>query len=317
MASLSRNGFGENLVTGVDVSDKDTQAARLTLGYFPASDKYDVKIELDHTIDASGVRGAQMLATNRFDPAVPDTLPLDDRYDVRSGLYPDNSTTSSGAALTATWRATDDWTLKSISAWRKSDTETSIDFDTLPAQLTDVHAGYHDKQLSQEFQASYDAGGKSTGVFGIYAFDGKPVAWCATSSSRAPASRPSSRTRPVPVSRASSAPPTGAWTPRASPLRRLGLCLHRAPERRRRAALDPRGKARHGQQPVVRERQLLGAHPDRRLRQEDHLHQPVAEVQPRLQAGREHAAVRAVGARLQVRRLQHPRQHPAELAAAL
>ena len=170
VASLTRNGFGENINTHVDVSDKDTKAARFTLGLFPESDTVDVRLTLDHTIDNSGVRGAQMLRVNRFSPT---NLPLEDRYDVRSGLYPDNSTTASGAALTATWRVNPTWTLKSISAWRKSDTETSIDFDTLPAEITDVHAGYHDKQVSQEFQAAYDAGGKARGVFGLYAFSGE------------------------------------------------------------------------------------------------------------------------------------------------
>jgi iron complex outermembrane receptor protein len=172
-ASLTRDGFGENINTGVDVSDKDTKAVRLSLGFFPEGGNFDLKFSADHTDDNSGVRGAQMLATNRFDPSVPDTPPLADRFDVRSGMFPDNSTTMSGAALTATWRPNDSWTLKSITAWRKSDTETSIDFDTLPAQLTDVHAGYHDKQLSQELQAAYDGGGKSRGVLGLYWFDGQ------------------------------------------------------------------------------------------------------------------------------------------------
>ena len=173
VASLTRGGFGENLITGVDVSDKDTKAMRLSLGFFPDWDKFDAKLELDYTSDTSGVRGAQMLAPNRFDPAVPNTPPLADRYDVRSGFYPDNSTTAGGASFTANWRPNESWSLKSISAWRKSDTETSIDFDTLPAKLADVHAGYHDKQVSQEFQASYDAGGKSRGVLGIYWFKGE------------------------------------------------------------------------------------------------------------------------------------------------
>ena len=172
-ASLSRGGFGENIVTGVDVSDKDTKAMRFTLGVFPDGDNFDAQLAMDYTIDKSGVRGAQMLAVNPLDPAVPNTPPLEDRYDVRSGMYPDNSTTSGGAAFTMAYRPNDDWQFKSISAWRKSDTETSIDFDTLPAQLTDVHAGYHDKQLSQEFQGAYDAGGKLTGVMGLYWFKGE------------------------------------------------------------------------------------------------------------------------------------------------
>ncbi|CAN5203707.1 TonB-dependent receptor [soil metagenome] len=173
VASLTRGGFGENIITGVDVSDKDTKAARFTLGIFPGGDTFDARLELDYTSDTSGVRGAQMLTTNRFDPSVPDHPVLSDRYDVRSGFYPDNSTTSGGASFTMNWRPNDAWRFKSISAWRKSDTETSIDFDTLPAALADVHAGYHDKQLSQEFQGAYDNGGKLTGVMGIYWFKGE------------------------------------------------------------------------------------------------------------------------------------------------
>ena len=172
-ASLTRGGFGENINTGVDVSDKNTKALRFTLGMFPDGDTFDAKFELDYTSDTSGVRGAQMLAANRFDPAVPNSPPLADRYDVRSGFYPDNSTTAGGASFVMNYRPSDSWSLKSISAYRKSDTETSIDFDTLPAQLADVHAGYHDKQLSQELQAAYDGGGKARGVFGVYAFKGE------------------------------------------------------------------------------------------------------------------------------------------------
>ena len=116
----TRNGFGENIITGVDVSDKDTKAMRLSLGVFPDGDTFDAKLELDYTQDLSGVRGAQMLVTNRFDPSVPDSPVLEDRYDVRSGFYPDNSTTAGGASFVASWRPTDNWSFKSISAWRKS-----------------------------------------------------------------------------------------------------------------------------------------------------------------------------------------------------
>ena len=43
-ASLTRGGFGKNLVTGVDVSDKDTKAMRLTLGVFPDGDRFDAQL---------------------------------------------------------------------------------------------------------------------------------------------------------------------------------------------------------------------------------------------------------------------------------
>lgn len=184
LALLNNDGFGENIRTGDPVSDKDTTAARFTLGFTP-TDSFSVQLSADYIDDDSSVRGAQMLTRtddalapafpppvpfNRFDPAR--TLPLRDRYDVRSGMPPLNETTMSGAALTATWYGGGAWTLKSITAYRESETRTSIDFDTLPNIIADVRADYADDQFSQEFQANYDAGGTLRGVLGLYYFDG-------------------------------------------------------------------------------------------------------------------------------------------------
>ncbi|MEO8001201.1 MAG: TonB-dependent receptor [Arenimonas sp.] len=173
VASLNRDGFGKNVVTGEDVSDKDIQAMRYTAGYFGDDDVFNLRFAYDYTKDDSGVRGAQMLTTNFRDPASPDTLPLNGRYDVRNGMPNVNETTLSGSSVTATWKPNDNWVFKSTTAYRESDTATYIDFDTLQAQLTDVKAFYNDNQLSQEFQAAYDAAGKSHGVFGLYWFKGK------------------------------------------------------------------------------------------------------------------------------------------------
>ena len=100
-ASLNRDGFGENIVTGEDVSDKDIQAARYSAGYFADDSSFDIRFSLDYSKDASGVRGAQMLSTNFRDPTNPDQLPLTDRYDVRNGMPNVNETTLSGASIIA------------------------------------------------------------------------------------------------------------------------------------------------------------------------------------------------------------------------
>ena len=173
VASLNRDGFGENIVTGEDVSDKDTQAFRYTAGFLSDDGSFDLRLSFDHTKDDSGVRGAQMLTSNFRDPTNPDQPPLNDRWDVRSGLPNVNETTLDGAAITATWLASEAWALKSITAFRESDTTTFIDFDTLQQQLTDVRAFYNDEQLSQELQASYDAGTNHRGVLGAYWFKGE------------------------------------------------------------------------------------------------------------------------------------------------
>jgi len=168
VASLNRDGFGQNVVTDQEVSDKEILALRGQLGAY-AGDNFDVQFAFDWMDDQSGVRGAQMLAPNRF---VPGVLPLDSRYDVRNGMPNVNDTEMKGASMTANWRASEDWSFKYVLAKRESDTETNIDFDTTQAKIADVVAFYSDQQVSHEVQANYDAGGRVRGVMGVYAFNG-------------------------------------------------------------------------------------------------------------------------------------------------
>lgn len=176
VADLHRDGFGENLVTGAQVSDKKIRAIRANLGAY-VTDSFDLQFSFDHVDDGSGVRGAQMLRANPFDalltPATGPFLPLADRYDVRNGMPNVNDTTLSGASVVANFRMNDDWTFKYVLAKRESDTETNIDFDTTPDKIADVKAFYSDEQVTHEFQANYDAGGRSRGVIGLYKFDGE------------------------------------------------------------------------------------------------------------------------------------------------
>ncbi len=169
VASLNRDGFGQNIVTGQPVSDKEILALRGQVGAYVSED-LDFQFAFDWMEDQSGVRGAQMLAPNRFAPTF---APLDSRYDVRNGMPNVNDTTIQGASATVNWRAGEDWGFKYVLAKRESDTETNIDFDTLPNKLADVKAFYRDEQVSNELQANYDGGGRYRGVVGVYAFDGQ------------------------------------------------------------------------------------------------------------------------------------------------
>jgi iron complex outermembrane receptor protein len=172
-ASLSRDGYGENIVTGQEVSDKEILAARATLGYVGNPDFW-FRLSADWMDDKSGIRAAQMLAPNTNAVInVRNVAPLDSRYDVRNGMPNINNTSMDGASFTAGWNIGDSWTLKSITAFRESDTETNIDFDTLPQKIADVKAFYFDEQLSQEFQLNYDAAGAFRGVAGLYWFQGE------------------------------------------------------------------------------------------------------------------------------------------------
>ena len=168
VASMNRDGFGTNTFTGQEVSDKEINAVRMQLGAY-SQDDFDVQVAFDYMDDQSGVRGAKMLAPNPLAPAYP---PTDDRYDIRSGMKNINDTEMKGASITANWRPNDDWAFKYVAAKRESDTETNIDFDTTPRPLVDVRAFYSDSQVSQEFQANYDGGGRARGVMGLYWFNG-------------------------------------------------------------------------------------------------------------------------------------------------
>ncbi|MCM2337446.1 MAG: TonB-dependent receptor [Lysobacter sp.] len=168
VASLNRDGFGKNVVTDQEVSDKEILALRGQLGAY-AGDDFDVQFAFDWVDDQSGVRGAQMLGANRF---VPGVAPMDSRYDVRNGMPNVNDTQLKGASMTVNWRANDDWAFKYVLAKRESDTETNIDFDTTQAKIADVKAFYSDQQVSHELQANFDAGGRARGVMGLYAFNG-------------------------------------------------------------------------------------------------------------------------------------------------
>ena len=169
-ASLHNSGYGENLLNGDPASNQNTNAGRASLGFFPKDIPFDAQISADTIRDNSGVRGAKMLAINPLDPAK--TPPLESNYDIRSDMPNANFTHSSGESLNMNWYANQAWTLKSITAYRKSETFTTIDFDTLPLPIADVFGTYNDHQTSQEFQANYAGAAGLNGVIGFYYFDG-------------------------------------------------------------------------------------------------------------------------------------------------
>lgn len=168
VASEHNDGFGKDITTGSRNGNKNTNAGRASLGFFP-SNTFNAQLTVDGLRDNSNPRGAKMLAVNKLDPTY---QPLSSDFDTRSGMAQLNHTELKGAALTLNWIASQAWTLKSITAYRDSSTNTNIDFDTLPEKIADVNAVYKDHQFSQELQANYDSGDTVHGVFGLYYFKG-------------------------------------------------------------------------------------------------------------------------------------------------
>lgn len=173
-AWLTRDGYGDNLYTGREVSNKDTKAWRLGLEWLPA-EEVSVQLNYDHTEDDAEPLGYKRLQANPLCPLFlgAPCEPLPSNFDTESGLEPLNSTETTGYSLGVTWAINDALQFKSITAYRETDTQNNIDFDTTPAPIVDSMPVYYDDQTTQEFQLLYTGSDVWDGVFGFYYFDGE------------------------------------------------------------------------------------------------------------------------------------------------
>ncbi|WP_339822709.1 TonB-dependent receptor [uncultured Parasphingorhabdus sp.] len=168
-ARLSRGGFGDNLTNGLENYNKDIWAGRGTLEVGGYGEPVLIRISGDYTKDESNPRGGHRLIPG----AVSGAPVLDNVFDTRGGLNdPIQDIEAYGLSMNITASLSDTVTFRSISAWRKDDTATPIDFDALPAVDLDVPGLYLNEQISQEFQLLYE-GDKLNGLVGFYYLDAK------------------------------------------------------------------------------------------------------------------------------------------------
>ncbi len=166
LASYQRDGYGSNLNTGAEHYDKDVLAGRLSAEWEP-SDDISVRLAYDRVEDDSNPRhGHREVAGVGPGAGVPDSV-----YDTYAGVGDDNSVMNQGASATIELRPHDNWTFKSITAWREGETDTVIDFDNTAAPTLDIPAYYADDQFTQEFQLLFDYS-NIQGVMGFYYLDG-------------------------------------------------------------------------------------------------------------------------------------------------
>ena len=165
-ATLNRDGFGENLVTGEDNYNKLVTAGRLSAEWDVTPD-FDLRFSADAVKDDSAPRQGHRLTTGLLTgaPVLPDV------FDTRAGLdVVDQSVEGFGSSLTAEYRLNNNFTIKNILAYREDESITPIDFDSLPAGDLDVPAIYENDQLSEEFQVLY-SGDRLNGLVGFYYLD--------------------------------------------------------------------------------------------------------------------------------------------------
>ncbi|WGL15649.1 TonB-dependent receptor [Microbulbifer bruguierae] len=166
VATYHRDGFGENILTGAENYNKKIASARVSMEITPNEDWF-IRLAADSTIDDSNARFGHLM----FDAPTGPEKPLDNVYDHRSNMSPDNSVETGGASATVEWQVSDAITLKSITASRTGDTVTNIDFDSINRTDFDVPAYYKDDQFTQEFQLNW-SGDKFNLVSGIYYYEG-------------------------------------------------------------------------------------------------------------------------------------------------
>ncbi|WP_417460901.1 TonB-dependent receptor [Kordiimonas sp.] len=176
VASLNRDGFGENLTTGAEHYNKQILAARASIEFLP-SDSLFIRISGDYTDDDSNAVSGYRPYAGAFS-GTPVTDSVYDTYAGASenvstgGINGNNEVTAKGLQAAIEWNASDAITLKSITAYREDYTESVIDFDSLAIDDMDAPVIYDNQQFSQELQLLY-TGDKLAAVFGFYYLDSK------------------------------------------------------------------------------------------------------------------------------------------------
>jgi iron complex outermembrane receptor protein len=163
VARLSRGGFGKNLTTGLSNYNQDIWAGRATIEV-NNHDNVFVRLSGDYTRDTSNPRGGHRLIPGFLSG----TPVLAKVYDSQGGLNtPRQKVKSYGVSLFGEFKLNDTFTIRNITAYRKDDSSTPIDFDALPAVDVDVLGVYNNSQTSEELQLLVHTG-KLNGLVGYY-----------------------------------------------------------------------------------------------------------------------------------------------------
>ncbi len=168
----TRDGYVTNPVTGDEYNDKDTTALRGVLAWDPAPN-LRVDLTADYSHDDAGLVIGQ--ATNNFTyltgaPSftVPSPLPEFNFEAVATPALPNETRLESrGIALNVAYDLSDALTLRSITGYRKLNTDDYIDFDAVVQDVSSALVAVDQSQFSQELQLTYDSG-PITAVAGLY-----------------------------------------------------------------------------------------------------------------------------------------------------
>ena len=139
-----RDGYGENLYTGKDIDDLDSQAVRGSLRFKP-SDSLTIDLVADYfkendynyafhyfgttVVPEDGLAHNILGGRTIFDYMA--TLNKNEHQrDIVSDINPTNDRKGKSGTGIVDWRLNDDWSIKSVTAWRKFDRFLEDDLDS-------------------------------------------------------------------------------------------------------------------------------------------------------------------------------------------
>jgi len=165
------DGYVKDAANGRKYNDKNTKALRGALAVVP-TDNFRADFSVDWSKDDDALAVGQPTSTLKTLFGVP-LIPITtiSKWDWKARTTPSlpNSTRleSFGTAAHLTFNVTDALTVKSITAYRKLNTDDYVDIDATQLELGDVFVGVDQDQISQEFQAAYVTGPWNV-VGGVY-----------------------------------------------------------------------------------------------------------------------------------------------------
>lgn len=160
----NRDGYGENIITGNDVDDAKTRAARLTIAFQPASN-FSVTVIGDIGRERSSGRGAHLVGQRGL-TGEPGTSGLPTAgvqlggtviirdYDIASDIDPRYRRNTGGVTIDAKLDL-GEVTLRSISAWRHTMFTLNSDLDGSSLPLNQIFYNEKSDAYSQEFNLNY------------------------------------------------------------------------------------------------------------------------------------------------------------------
>ncbi|HYG07111.1 MAG TPA: TonB-dependent receptor [Stenotrophomonas sp.] len=169
----TRGGNVENLYSGRRLNGADSWGLRGKLAWRSPDQRSQVTLTLDHARLNADCCALPLVVASNNPRAVDTGTPVGpDNTEVNNDVDPFVRQTNQGAALTARI-ALGDYSLTSISAWRRFDNDSDMDLDDTDGRfILHNHNIERSRTLTQELRLASPTGGRFDYVLGAFWFDG-------------------------------------------------------------------------------------------------------------------------------------------------